>query len=173
MVGKGRLKFHKILGKDNLADLYAKYLDEKTNHYHTNNLAYKFRDGEAQEAFKLHAINHSREDWEYGGNFEESEEVGRMLSIVRRVGEKKTSQWGQLPGGIQHDTANPLSQQIHVLEIEIRRINQEITITTRRVNGSRQNFEKNTSPSSSPSPSENTQRCKGQHDNSWNICNIK
>ena len=60
VAAKGRMKFHKILGKDDPADLYTNYLDEKTNHYHTNNLAPKFRDGRAQEAPKLHAISHSK-----------------------------------------------------------------------------------------------------------------
>lgn len=60
VVAKGRLKFHKILGKDNPADLYTKYLDERTNQHHTNNLAYKFRDGRAQEAPKLHFISRSK-----------------------------------------------------------------------------------------------------------------
>ena len=87
---------------------------------------------------------------EYGESFEECEDVERMLSIVRRTGEKKASQWGHLPGGIQHDTVNPLSQQIHVLANEMRRINQELATTARRANWSRQNFGKKTS-SSSPS----------------------
>ena len=145
------MKFHKILGKDNPADLYTKYLDEKTNKYHTNNLAYKFRDGRAQEAPKLHAISHSKEEWEYGESFKESEEVECMLSIVRRIAEKKASQRGQLSGGIQHDTMNPLSQQIHALAQERRRINQELATTARRANWPRQDSGKKTSSSSSTS----------------------
>ena len=31
VAAKGRLKFEKVLGRDNPADLYTKYLDEKTN----------------------------------------------------------------------------------------------------------------------------------------------
>ena len=33
-----RLKFAKVLGANNPADLFTKYLDEKTNLHHTSNL---------------------------------------------------------------------------------------------------------------------------------------
>ena len=52
-----RLKFNKILGKNNPADLFTKHLDERTNHTHTKALGYKFTAGRAEEAPKLHIIS--------------------------------------------------------------------------------------------------------------------
>ena len=82
VAARGRLKFHKVLGEENPADLYTKYLDEKTNHYHTTNLAYRFREGRAEEAAKLHSLSQSRENWEHGQNFVVCEWLRNVLNMI-------------------------------------------------------------------------------------------
>ena len=51
-----RLKFQKVLGKNNPADLFTKYLDQATSENHTTTMKYKFTTGRAQEAPKLHCV---------------------------------------------------------------------------------------------------------------------
>ena len=62
------MKFSKILGTNNLADLFTKYLDEKVNKKHTIALAVHFRDGRAAEAPQLHEISQSLDEHFNGGN---------------------------------------------------------------------------------------------------------
>ena len=147
VVATGRFKFHNILRKDNPADLYTKYLDERTNQYHTNNLAYKFRDGRAQEALNLHLMSRSKEEWENGEGFVECGEVGCVLDVMRIVGDKKASQhgrkestlpqWRESPRCPQQTSVNPFSQQIEYLIAEVRGVNQELATTARRLSWSR------------------------------------
>ena len=56
------LKFNKVLGKVNPADLYTKYLDANTVERHTTALAYKFTQGRAKEAPKLHVLQSDDKD---------------------------------------------------------------------------------------------------------------
>ena len=51
-----RFAFGKVLGKVNPADLYTKYLDEKTSNHHIRKLESKFQDGRAKEAPQLHTV---------------------------------------------------------------------------------------------------------------------
>ena len=51
-----QLKFNKVLGKDNPADLYTKHLDTTTIERHTKTLACEFSEGRAKEAPKLHLV---------------------------------------------------------------------------------------------------------------------
>ena len=55
-----RLKFHKVLGTRNPADLFTKYLDEATNNLHTGTMGYQFTGGRAAEAPKLHTVSRSQ-----------------------------------------------------------------------------------------------------------------
>ena len=48
-----RLKFNKVLGTSNPADLFTKHLDEIIHHTHTKARGYKFTTGRAEEAPKL------------------------------------------------------------------------------------------------------------------------
>ena len=54
-----RLAFAKVLGKNNPADLYTKYLDLNTSDTHVKTLNYQFAEGRSSEAPKLHLISHS------------------------------------------------------------------------------------------------------------------
>ena len=55
-----RLKFEKVLGKENLADLSTKRLDEKTKYLHTKASGYQYIIGRATEAPILHMISQAR-----------------------------------------------------------------------------------------------------------------
>ena len=61
-----RLKFGKVLGKDNPADLFTKHLDVKTMEHHMENLDYHKAIGRAAEAPKLHILSRSMEEWHCG-----------------------------------------------------------------------------------------------------------
>ena len=52
-----RLTFNKMLGKDNPADLYTKYLDTATTDRHIKTMACEFTEGRAKEAPKLHVVH--------------------------------------------------------------------------------------------------------------------
>ena len=57
-----QVKFGKVLGKHNPADLYAKHLDVATIDRHTATLACEFTEGRAKEAPKLHVIHSDDQD---------------------------------------------------------------------------------------------------------------
>ena len=52
-----RFKFGKVLGTNNPADLFTKYLDEKTCTHHTTNLGYHETQGRPEDASQLHVIS--------------------------------------------------------------------------------------------------------------------
>ena len=79
MAAKGRLKFQKVLGRDNPADLFTKYLDERTSSHHLENLAFKFTEGRATEAPKLHTLSRSRYEYEDGESYNGCEWVNTVL----------------------------------------------------------------------------------------------
>ena len=49
MAASKRLKCMKTLGKENPAELFSKYLDNKTSDYHLNQLAFEYSHGRASE----------------------------------------------------------------------------------------------------------------------------
>ena len=57
-----RLKFHKVLGMNNPADLYTKHLDVAITEKHTKIMAYECTEGRASEAPKLHMIQSGDDD---------------------------------------------------------------------------------------------------------------
>ena len=57
-----RLSFNKVLGKDNPADLFTKYMDLKTIDHHLDNLDYHKAEGRAVGAPQLHIISRSLDD---------------------------------------------------------------------------------------------------------------
>ena len=52
-----RLKYYKVLGKENPADLYTKFLDAATTNIHTQKLGYIQVGGRSTEAPQLHMIS--------------------------------------------------------------------------------------------------------------------
>ena len=75
VAARDRLKFKKVLGRDNPADLHTKYLDEKICLHHTTALTYRFIEGRAEDAQQLHELSQSRDECEYGSS-------GRMCEWV-------------------------------------------------------------------------------------------
>ena len=71
IVAEQRLKFGKVLGTDNPADIFTKYIDEKINNHHTRNLGYKAIGGRSNEAPNLHYISMSMDEYQCGGNTKE------------------------------------------------------------------------------------------------------
>ena len=57
IVAEQRLKYAKVLGKENLADLYTKFLDAATSRAHIQRLEYEFVDGRSIEAPILHYVS--------------------------------------------------------------------------------------------------------------------
>ena len=55
-----RLKFHKVLGMRNPADLFTKHFDENINNLHTRTRGIQFAVGRATEAPKLHMVSQSQ-----------------------------------------------------------------------------------------------------------------
>merc|ERR1711884_964058 len=66
-----RLKFGKVLGRDNPADMYTKYLDWDTIRRHSERVSADFVDGRASTAPELHTLralweselSHDDDDW--------------------------------------------------------------------------------------------------------------
>ena len=58
-VAERQLKFSKVLGKNNPADLYTKYLDIHTINTHTKALNYHTAEGRGAEAPELHLLSKS------------------------------------------------------------------------------------------------------------------
>ena len=79
---KQHLKYAKVLGKDNPADLFAKYLDAATIDHHINKLQCKCGDGRADEAPKMHALSQSMEMHLNGQHHKEC----KWLGMVRTMG---------------------------------------------------------------------------------------
>ena len=73
MAAEERLKFGKVLGSNNPADLFTKYLDEKTNVHHTNNLGFQTEEGRPEDAPQLHIVSVSMDDYQTGGHCRELE----------------------------------------------------------------------------------------------------
>ena len=71
-----RLKFGKVLGTNNPADLFTKYLDEKTCIHHTTNLGYHETQGRPEDAPQLHVISISLDEYYTGNNTEQWQWLG-------------------------------------------------------------------------------------------------
>ena len=77
-----RLKYAKVLGKDNPADLYTKFLDATTNESHVRRLDYYFAQGRSSEAPKLHVMYQSVDEYLYGDRQEPCGWVHTLLNYV-------------------------------------------------------------------------------------------
>ena len=62
-VAQQRLKFDKVLGKENPADMYTKYLDWASLEKHTQRFHCEFASGRAAEAPQLHRISQSLDEY--------------------------------------------------------------------------------------------------------------
>lgn len=85
VAARERLNFKKVLGRDNPADLYTKYLDEKTSIHHTSALAYRFIEGRADETPHLHKLSQSKDEYEYGASEEMCEWVNDVIQYINQA----------------------------------------------------------------------------------------
>ena len=89
VAARERLKFKKVLGKDNPADLYTKYLDEKTIDHHLDTLQYRYQEGRSCEAPKSHAIATAEKIYEEDKSSSMCEWVNAVLNTVEEAWRKK------------------------------------------------------------------------------------
>lgn len=61
-----RLRYHKVLGKENPTDLCTKPIEAATNNLHTGKLGYVFIDGRSTQAPQMHIIQQSIDEF-YNG----------------------------------------------------------------------------------------------------------
>ena len=66
-----RWKFGRVLGKQNPADLFTKYLDENISLAHTNRLKFEVADGRANDAPNLHSLSQSLYEATLEGKWED------------------------------------------------------------------------------------------------------
>ena len=78
-----RLKYAKVLGKENPADLCTKYLDAATMDHHTRRFQCNYCDGRADEAPKLHTLSRTTGEHINGGPYEECSWV-KLFKFPRR-----------------------------------------------------------------------------------------
>ena len=71
MAADKRIKFGKVLGTNNPADLFTKYFDERRNMHHINNLGYKVTEGRPEDAPQLHTISISMDEYQTSGNHQD------------------------------------------------------------------------------------------------------
>ena len=85
-----RLKFDKLLGKDNPADLYTKYLDWQSTERHTTRLECEFASGRANETPQLHRVSRSMIEYEFIGEERQWPLLNTIMLAVENGGEWKS-----------------------------------------------------------------------------------
>ena len=75
-----RLEFGKVLGRDNPADLYTKYLDWEPIRRHSEKISGKFEDGRAASASELHNL---KAIWE--AELPEEEDARRVNQLTTEL----------------------------------------------------------------------------------------
>ena len=89
-----RLKFGKVLGTDNPADLFTKYLDQGTGDHHIENLGFMYTQGRASEAPKSHNVSMTMDEYVNGGQLEDWEHLALLKrSRHRRIALLETRMW--------------------------------------------------------------------------------
>ena len=77
-----RMRYGKVLGKENPADLYTKYLDVATTNTHVRKLEYGYVDGRSTEAPQLHTLSQSIDEYKNGGGHEPYDWVQILLDSL-------------------------------------------------------------------------------------------
>ena len=77
-----------MLGKENAADLYTKFLDNSTSDSHVNPLEYNFPKGRSIEAPQLHFLSQSMDERNYG---EINEHCQWVKILIQNIGTSKSS----------------------------------------------------------------------------------
>ena len=86
-----RFKYHKVLGKENPADLYTKHLDVATSNLHTSKFGYIFIEGRSTQAPQLHVMAQSLDECRNGDARELCEWVQIIMSHVGKSRSQKKS----------------------------------------------------------------------------------
>ena len=110
-----RLKFSKLLGKDNPADLYTKHLDTRTINNHLKKMEYCEASGRATEAPKLHVLSRSMAEY-YNGNANGEGSVCKWVNMTMRAMMTSESGGSAKNGQIQNVYRN--GKRIHVYDKE-------------------------------------------------------
>ena len=74
------MKYYKVLGKENPADLYTKFLDAATSNLHVKKLGYTYTRGRSTEAPQLHFVSQSWDEYRNGDVQEWCEWVQILLA---------------------------------------------------------------------------------------------
>ena len=119
-----------MLGRDNPADLYTKYLDTTTMDHHTERMKCQYCEGRADEAPKLHLLSRSLEEYFSGNNYEDWEwlhsikaepqhnrvnshnEGGHLGLVTKRRTSRRTcteEEWRR--AGVNHHYCNDVATQ--------------------------------------------------------------
>ena len=77
-----RLKYLKVLGKENPADLYTKYVDAATSDAHVAKLEYNFIKGRSIGAPKLHLVSQSWDEYNTGNTNKTCTWVNTLLQSI-------------------------------------------------------------------------------------------
>ena len=83
---ENRLKFGKVLGKDNPADLYTKYLDAETIHRHCRTIAAECTEGRAESAPELQNMLNLQSTAEWLAKRSQVEMEANVLGILSSGG---------------------------------------------------------------------------------------
>ena len=93
-----RLKFSKVLGKENPAERFTKLLDAATSNVHVRKLEYKYMEGRAQGAPQLHPLSQSMDECNGGGSVEHCEWVKVLLHMWGQSNVSGNNGEGKLKG---------------------------------------------------------------------------
>lgn len=74
------MKYLKILGRENPADLYTKFLDNATSDGHIKRLEYNVPKDKSTEAPRLHMVRQSIDECNYGNKHEYCEWIQTLLT---------------------------------------------------------------------------------------------
>ena len=81
-VADQRLKYAKVLGKDNPADLFTKFLDAATSNTHVKRLEYQFTHGRSIEAPQLQTVGQSIDECRHGHEYGYCDWVQAMINSL-------------------------------------------------------------------------------------------
>ena len=94
-VAEQRLKYLKVLGRENPADLFTKFLDVSTSDVHVRKFEYSFIKGRSTEAPQLHSLSQSLDEYNYGYKRMDCDWVQVLLDSITipRARNRDRSSW--------------------------------------------------------------------------------
>ena len=115
-VAERRLRYAKVLGKENPADLYTKFLDAATCAKHIQKFEYEFIDGRSSETPNLHTLTGTTTEFGHEDDDELCEWVQTILQHVEvnkslRKHQKARGSLNNVMDGTQNNTDGPTNIQ--------------------------------------------------------------